>query len=61
MSDFVSKRELGDPLGDPFVVVDDGNDPRVQTFPDLFVFVGVGLVLLTYPSRAFEIEISIFV
>lgn len=61
MSDFVSKRELGDPLGDPIVVVDDGNDPRVQTFPDLFVFVGAGLVLLTYPSRACEIEIGIFV
>lgn len=61
MSDFVSKRELGDPLGDPLVVVDDGNDPRVQTFPDLFVFVGVVLVLLTYPPRAFEIEIGIFV
>lgn len=61
MSDFVSKRELGDPLGGPLVVVDDGNDPRVQTFPDLFVFVGVVLVLLTYPPRAFEIEIGIFV
>lgn len=51
MSNFVSKRELGDPLRDPLVVVDYRNDPCVQTFPDLFVFVGVGLVLLTYPSR----------
>lgn len=61
MSDFVSKREFGDPLGDPLVVVDNGNDPRVHTFPDLLVFVGVRLVLLTYPSRACEIEIGIFV
>lgn len=52
MSNFVSKRELGDPLGDPLVVVDYRNDPCVQTLPDLLVFVGVGLVLLTYPSRA---------
>lgn len=59
MSDFVSKRDLGDPLGNPLVVVDDGNDPRVQTLPDLFVFVGVGFVLLTNPSRACKIEIGI--
>lgn len=55
----MSKRELGDPLGNPLVVVDDRNDPRVQTRPYLFVFVGVGFVLLTNPSRACKIEIGI--
>lgn len=55
----MSKRELGDPLGDPLVVVLDENDPRVQTLPDLFVFVGVGLVLLMYPSKTCKIEIGI--
>lgn len=55
----MSKRELRDPLGDPLVVVDDGNNPRVQTLPNMFVFVGLGFVLLTYSSRACKIEIGI--
>lgn len=51
VSNLVSIRELGDPLGDPLVVVNDGNNPRVQTFPDRFVFVCEGNVPLTYPSQ----------
>ena len=51
MADLVSEGELGDEGHHALVVVDDGDDARVQTLLDLLVPLRVRLKLLTYPPR----------
>ena len=49
MADLMSEGELGDEGHHALVVVDDGDDARVQTLLNLLVPLCVRLKLLTYP------------